>query len=90
MAKVSITVGAITVERVVDDATASNVLNLYYAATYRYQEGDPANPTPRQRLQTVLNAVVSHITGTAQEYRRRELRSANEVMEQQEVGGISL
>lgn len=90
MAKIAITVGSITVERVVEDAAAANVLNLYYSATYQYREGDPVNPTPRQRLQVCVDNLVGHITRTTQEYHRRELRAANEAAERTEIGRINL
>ena len=90
MAKISITVGNITTERVVDDARATAVLNLYDTATYQWQPGDPVTPTPRQRLQRVLDNVVGHIVETAQEYRRRELRAANEAAERAEAAAVVL
>lgn len=90
MAKISITVADITVEKTITDEQATAVLNLYFNATYHYREGDPAQPTARQRLQSCLNSVVGHIVGTARNYRQRELRAANEVAERTEAMGISL
>lgn len=90
MAKITLVVGSITVERTFADAAATSVLERVYSATYVPQEGDPASPTAKQRLQYVLERTVDWLVGTARDYRQRELRAANEAAERAEVGTISL
>ena len=80
MGQITITIGAETVVKDVDDVRLQKLCNLFSAGLQwvdgaTYADGGPPN-TDKQRQRATLNGMFDHVLNWARERRRQELAAA--------------